>query len=175
MSKNLLLKKRREEVLDCRIRGITIEKIAGLLNVTPRTINKDIVAIHNEFAKRIQKKDQWRVISDFQLKAERRIKRLWLQILDIKSKPDQVRLAIRELRHEDKWAKEIFQIAGILPKEISPLIEVNNQPTTNVQINIIQPKEKEVKADAKKETEEIKEKEEIKEIQVEETGQMPTK
>lgn len=127
------------------LKGVNQSKIAQKFHVTRRTIEVDVAALKKTLAKTSQGDNIWERIGVYNASQRLRIQRLWKTITSPGSDNNEVTQAVKALRQEEELAIKKDQIVGLLPKEASPLINLETNASedgiSNVQINIIQPKE----------------------------------
>lgn len=135
---------RRKQVYDLVLMGEAQSSIAKRFGVDVRTIEKDISVVRAEVGKQLTLGNMLSVTADFEEGAKKRISRLWRVILEGKASNDEIIRAIKELREEDKESIKRRQMVGVLPKEVSALVNVESNSKegvaeNKVMINIIAP------------------------------------
>lgn len=138
---------RRKKMYTLILRGETQERIAAQFNITSRHVRREVIEIRKELSKDWDKQSLIGKMYDYDEKAAIRVRKLHTILLDQKSPNDEVIKAIKELRSEDESAIKREQLAGILPKEASPLVSISSESKdggdaeNKVIINIIAPKD----------------------------------
>lgn len=138
------LAKRRMREYELVLMGETQRHIAEMMGLDIRTIEKDLSVVREAGGKKYSLQQMLGKMNDYDEKSMRRMRELWKIVIGAKSTNDEVIRALKELRKEDTEAIKREQIAGILPKEVSPLISVDassesGDAENKVLINIIAP------------------------------------
>lgn len=136
------VKKRRTQILDMIVKGMSQTEIADQLNTSVKNVNRDAIKVREEVVTQLSNTSQWQRIAEYTQKADARIKRLWHIILENKSTQRDLMRAIALLRQEDELAIKRDQSIGLLPRDPTPLIQITEQKqTSNVQIVIVKPED----------------------------------
>ncbi len=138
------LNTRRKKIYDMVLEGTPQSEIAKKFKITRRTVEKDIHEVRKAGGKKFELQTMLGKMHDYDKRSNKRLKKLWKIIKNGDSTNDERIRAIKELRSEDVEAIKREQIAGIIPKEASPLVSVETTSKegpaeSKVQINIIAP------------------------------------
>lgn len=114
MTTKLSIHQRRDRVRQLIVTGIRLDKIAKVLEVSPRTIDNDIEAIQKEHSKVFTKKDIKAVLADYKEKNRIQIKTLWKIIESPGSSTKDKLSALNSLRLLDMQSFEMDLRLGII-------------------------------------------------------------
>lgn len=125
---------RRLKVMHMYTTGMNAEEIAKALNLTTRTIFKDLAARRKQLEKSEKKEDMWKKIAQLNENQRQRVKRLWNIATDPAASRKEKMRALDLLHKEDELFIKRGQIAGILPKD-APLVAIQNNTKIELSIN----------------------------------------
>ncbi len=137
MATQAKIRRRREKVYQLVLQGAKQIEIADQLQLTEKTINKDVKSIKKDLSEKLTGVDIKEVYVEFAESMRLRIRKLWVILSDDKIKVRDRMNAINLLREEDKEAVKRAQIIGLLPKTL-PEEGMGGTQINNQQINVFQ-------------------------------------
>lgn len=153
---NKELELRRVREWELALLGESTKNIAKQFNISDRQVRLDIDKVASEGGKEYMRQKMEAIFYNHDEQYKRRTRKLWEIVIGGKATNDELIRAIKELRHESVECFKKEQSAGLVPKEVSALIDIDNSTSeggiadNRVQINIISPsksKNKELRDD----------------------------
>lgn len=117
MAVKIEIENRRLKLIELVNQGVCRSDLAIRLNISMRTLDRDLVAIRKEMKNSLSKVEAYEIFGDLEERSRLRIRSLWKIVLN-KDEPAQVKInAINSLRKEDDKLIKRAQLLGIIPKE----------------------------------------------------------
>lgn len=129
---------RRRKVFDLYLSGVRLDEIAKQFGVTIRTIEKDLKALRQEYAKKYKETVPWEKIVIYNSFQDKRIRKLMSMLYDETIRPSVKLRVINELRNEEYLAIKKDQMMGILPTDpetiVNNVTQINNQEGSTINV-----------------------------------------